>query len=91
MVKKNYTLHNTYLSDKYSEDQQCEVPGEEQKTGTDPQVVEQGEIQQSSYGVETVGRAADGTRKHIYSSIKSKVTFKDRLPKSSLLYKQHPY
>lgn len=66
------TLHNTYLSDKYSEDQQCKVPGEKQEAGTDPQVVEQGEIQQSSYGVETMGRAADGAWKHIYSSIKIK-------------------
>lgn len=48
------------------------MPGEEQEAGTDPQVVEQGEIQQSSYGVETMGRAADGTWKHIYSSIKIK-------------------
>lgn len=43
----NKCVLSAYLSDKDPKEQQCEVPCEEQETGTDPQVVEQGEIQQS--------------------------------------------
>lgn len=43
----NKCVLTAYLSDKNPKEQQCEVPCEEQETGTDPQVVEEGEIQQS--------------------------------------------
>lgn len=46
-----------YLSDKDPEELQCDVPGEEEETGTDPQVVEQGQVQQASNTVQRVGRA----------------------------------
>ena len=47
----------TYLSDKDPEEQQCDVPCEEEEGGTDPQVVEQGQVQQSSDGVERMDGA----------------------------------
>lgn len=53
----------TYLSDKNPEEQQCDVPCKEEKGGTDPQLVEQGEVQQSSYAVKSVGRAGGGKHK----------------------------
>lgn len=42
---------NTYLSDKDPKEKQCDVPREEQEAGADPQVVEETEVQQSSYAV----------------------------------------
>lgn len=50
-------LTDTYLSEKNPKEQQRDVPSEEEKGGTDPEVVEQGEVQQSSYAVKRVGRA----------------------------------
>lgn len=47
----------TYLSDKDPEEQQCDVPCEEEEGGTDPQVVEQGQVQQSSDGVKRMDGA----------------------------------
>lgn len=50
-----------YLSDKDPEEQQCEVPCEEQETGTDPQVVEEGQIKQSCHAVKRVDWTGDQT------------------------------
>lgn len=60
----------TYLSDKDPKEQQCDVPCEEQEAGTDPQMVEQGEVQQSSYAVKRVDRAGDPTQTHSFSALK---------------------
>lgn len=51
-------IYATYLSDKYSEEQQSEVPGEEQEGGVEPQVIEK--VQQSSYAVNRVDGAGNG-------------------------------
>lgn len=53
----HFTVCYTYLSDKDPEEQQCDVPCEEQEAGTDPQVIEQRQVQQPSYAVKTVQRA----------------------------------
>lgn len=58
----------THLSDKDPKEQQCDVPCEEQEAGTDPQMVEQGEVQQSSYAVKRVDRAGQGTQTHSFST-----------------------
>lgn len=49
-----------YLSDKYSEEQQGEVPGEEQEGGAEPQVIK--EVQKSSYAVNSADGAGGGSR-----------------------------
>lgn len=56
----------TYLSDKDPKEQQCDVPCEEEEGGTDPQVAEQGQVQQSSYGVERMDRAGGPERTQIH-------------------------
>lgn len=53
-----------YLSDKNPEEQQCEVPGEEQEGGAEPQVIK--EVQQSSYAVNRVDGAGGGSRETWY-------------------------
>lgn len=63
---ENCDLYHIYLSDKYSEEQQCEVPGEEQEGGTEPQVIK--EVQQSSNTVDRVDGAGDGG-KETYGTI----------------------
>lgn len=50
----------TNLCDKDPKQLQSDVPCEELEGGTDPQVVEQGEVQQSSYTVKRLGSAEDG-------------------------------
>lgn len=50
-------LTDTYLNEKNPKEQKCDVPCEEEEGGTDPDVVEQGEVQQPSYTIKGVGRA----------------------------------
>lgn len=60
---------DTYLSHKDPKEHQCDVPREEEEAGTDPQVVDQGEVQQPSYAVKRMDRATDGeqTQTHSFS------------------------
>lgn len=61
IFKKNKTKKTpTYLSNKDPEEQQCDVPCKEEEACTDPQMVEQGEVQQSSYAVKRLDRAGGG-------------------------------
>lgn len=55
---RNCDICYIYLSDKYSEEQQREVPGEEQEGGAEPQVIK--EVQQSSDAVYRVDGAGRG-------------------------------
>lgn len=79
---RNCDLYHIYLSDKYSEEQQCEVPGEEQEGSAEPQVIK--EVQQSSYAVDRVDGAGDGgmeTQDTIHENHFNE--FKESPPKSS--------
>lgn len=55
--KRRLHRETVHLSDKDPKEQQGDVPCEEQEAGTDPQLVEQVEVQQSSDAVKRVGRA----------------------------------
>lgn len=48
------TIH---LCDKDPKEQQCDVPGEEEEGGADPEAVEEGEVHESSYAVQGMDRA----------------------------------
>lgn len=63
MEQTMFISHQTHLSDEDPKEQQCDVPHEEKEGGTDPQVVEQREVQQPSYTVQRVGWA--GGEEHI--------------------------
>ena len=67
-LKNSQNKKKTYLSDKDPKEQQCDVPCEEEEGGTDPEVVEQGEVQQSSDAVERMDGAAeeDHTKRHLF-------------------------
>ena len=56
----------TYLRDKDPKEQQCDVPCAEEEGGTDPQVVEQGQVQQSGNCVERIVRAGGRDRTQIH-------------------------
>lgn len=64
ILSKDCESYSRYLSDKYSEEQPCEVPGEEQEGGAEPQVIE--EVQQSSQTVNGVDGAAGGSNRNIW-------------------------
>lgn len=55
-----------YLSHKDPKEHQCDVPREEEEAGTDPQVVDQGKVQQSSYAVKRMDRATGGEQTQIH-------------------------
>lgn len=60
---------DTYLSDKDPKEKQCDVPREEQEAGADPQVVEETEVQQSSYAVKRLDWTEEWTQVHSFSAL----------------------